>query len=55
MSKLFLPPPELQALYSYGGRVKIAEYFLDNAQDGGGRKKATVFTKKHLEDRGGHR
>ena len=43
---------ELKDLYSYGDRIKMKEYFLNNAMDGGGRKEAQVFNKSYLEERG---
>ena len=43
---------DLKDLYSYGDRIKMKEYFLNNAMDGGGRKEAKVFNESYLEERG---
>ena len=43
---------ELKDLYSFGDRIKMKEYFLNNAMDGGGRKEAQVFTESYLQERG---
>jgi len=42
-------PPELKEMYTYGGRVEVADIFLDQAFMGGGRNEAKVFTKEDVE------
>lgn len=42
-------PPELQDMYSYGGRVDIHDFFLNTAFEGEGRNQPTVFSQQHVD------
>merc|ERR1711892_1399612 len=43
-------PPELQEMYTYGGRVLEKNYFLNTVYQGTGRSEATVFSKEKVND-----
>lgn len=42
-------PPELQKLYTYGGRVDVTDVFYNTAFEGEGMGEATVFSKEIIE------